>query len=121
MPVTNPILVRTLLGYQESLNARAGKNGGTPDIEIVCNCWGCKVQIPKPNDWRIFISREFRCFACFANIVRCQKRSFGVSEDATDEEIRNLLKPSTVLPVPNLFELKDVPPFLCMEDGKETA
>ena len=49
--------------------------------------------------------------------AQCQKMAFGLSEEGTDEEVQNLLVPSSQVPgVGNLFESKVLPPFVSILD-----
>jgi hypothetical protein len=121
MPVaTVPIYARTLLGLIEDVTKRSAGNGTQIPIIIVCNAFGCKKAHTMNTEKRVFVCGEFRCMNCFSKLVRNQKLAFGVSEEATDEEIENLLeafKPSEIGMKPfatNLFQLKKTPRFVAI-------
>jgi hypothetical protein len=122
MPMgTAPIFARTILGLQEDLAARNSGNGTHPSlIVIVCNAHRCKNSHTLEKDRRVLVCGEFRCWECFLKLVRSQKMAFGVSEEATEEEIFDLLEPYQS-PHPeakpfadNLFQLKETPRFVAI-------
>lgn len=120
MPVaTEPIYARTLLGLWEEQMARNIGNGSHAiPIVIVCNARKCKNAMTNNTEKRVLVLDEFRCMACFANLVRNQTAAFGVSDKPTDKEIEGLLKPydpseTGMKPfATNLFKLKRTPRFV---------
>ena len=109
------IYVRTYLNLVDELGALPPKNGSgrRPPVVIVCNNARCN-QHTRDSEFRVVVLGDFRCWECFKKLVRNQKLAFDVSEEATEEEIKNLLKPFEQPIAPNLYEPKKTPGFVCI-------
>ena len=115
------LFVRTLLAMVEFAATNPRRNGDRVTAVVICGNVKHGVKL-NDAEKKILICGEFRCLKCFAELVRNQTMAFGVSKEASDEDIDLLLEPvprvdipCTFFPVPNLYRPKKEPRFLCVE------
>lgn len=122
----NTIYARTYLTMTEQIRELLDRNGDErqPTVVIVCN-GKCNQQL-RDSETKILICGEFRCRECFGKLVLSQKIAFGFPDeptedeptkgDITDKDINELLVPFEHILIPNLYEPKETPRFVCTLD-----